>query len=53
VWVRDIDGLLAQMKAAGIEVVTPGGLPIKFPGSRRVLVRDPGGFFVVLMQHGE
>jgi hypothetical protein len=39
------------MKTAGIEVVTEGGSPVQMKGSRQILVRDPGGFLVLLMQH--
>jgi catechol 2,3-dioxygenase-like lactoylglutathione lyase family enzyme len=51
VWVSDLDSLLAKMKTAGIEVVTEGGNPVQMKGSRQILVRDPGGFLVLLMQH--
>jgi catechol 2,3-dioxygenase-like lactoylglutathione lyase family enzyme len=51
IWVSDLDGLLLKMKAASIEVVTEGGTPIRMKGSRQILVRDPGGFLVLLMQH--
>jgi hypothetical protein len=71
VWVSDLDALLVRMKAAGIEIVTRGGLPVtvshagrfdvvsgagptggptRVDTSRQILVRDPGGFLVLLMQ---
>lgn len=50
-WVRDLDGLLRKMKAAGVEVVTAGGKPVHINGSRCILVRDyTQGFYVLLMQ---
>lgn len=53
--VRDIEKLMAKVKASGAEVVTIGGAPLnpsKDPDSklREILVRDPDGFFVELQQ---
>lgn len=52
--VRDIDGLLARMKTAGTPIVTPGGSPVPVnPGrdkSRAIIVKDPDGHFVELLQ---
>ncbi len=69
VWVSDIDTLLPQLKAAGVAIVTPGGVPvlvaepagtwalqagelppIEITQARELLVRDPSGFPVLLMQ---
>jgi len=44
--VRDIEKLLAKVKAAGAEIVTIGGVPV----NREIVVRDPDGFFVELHQ---
>jgi catechol 2,3-dioxygenase-like lactoylglutathione lyase family enzyme len=50
--VRDIDKAFAPLKAAGVPVVTPGGAPITFGANnaRGVIVRDPDGHFVELLQ---
>jgi predicted enzyme related to lactoylglutathione lyase len=50
--VRDIDKAFAPLKAAGVPVVTPGGAPITFGvnTARGVIVRDPDGHFVELLQ---
>lgn len=53
--VRDIDKVLARVKAAGADIVTIGGTPVNptgNPGSllREILIRDPDGFFVELQQ---
>jgi catechol 2,3-dioxygenase-like lactoylglutathione lyase family enzyme len=34
-WVNDLDGLLARIKASNLEVVTPGGLPVSVDSSSR------------------
>jgi catechol 2,3-dioxygenase-like lactoylglutathione lyase family enzyme len=55
--VRDIDKAFAPLKAAGVQVITPGGVPIAIrPGAagstqaRGVIVADPDGHFVELLQ---
>jgi catechol 2,3-dioxygenase-like lactoylglutathione lyase family enzyme len=53
--VRDIEKVMAKLKAAGAPVVTTGGIPVNPTGSpnsklREVVVRDPDGFFVELQQ---
>jgi catechol 2,3-dioxygenase-like lactoylglutathione lyase family enzyme len=51
--VRDIDKAFAPLKSAGVPVVTPGGAPISFGANnqaRGVIVRDPDGHFVELLQ---
>ena len=49
--VRDIDRAFAPLKSAGVPVVTPGGAPMTFANkSRGVIVRDPDGHFVQLLQ---
>jgi catechol 2,3-dioxygenase-like lactoylglutathione lyase family enzyme len=54
VWVRDLDSLLADMKAAGVQIVSAGGKPVEMEGSRRIIVRDPsGGFYVMLIQQDQ
>ena len=50
--VRDIDKAFAPLKAGGVPVVTPGGAPLTFGANnaRGVIVRDPDGHFVELLQ---
>jgi catechol 2,3-dioxygenase-like lactoylglutathione lyase family enzyme len=53
--VRDIEKVLARIKASGAAIVTAGGAPINPSGNpssklREILVRDPDGFFVELQQ---
>lgn len=50
-WVRNLDALVARMKAAGVEIVSSGGRPVRIGDSRRIMVRDfSRGFYVVLAQ---
>jgi catechol 2,3-dioxygenase-like lactoylglutathione lyase family enzyme len=53
--VRDIEKVLARVKAAGAEIVTTGGAPVNPTGNpasklREIVIRDPDGFFVELQQ---
>jgi len=53
--VRDIEKLMAKLKASGAAIVTTGGAPVNPTGNpnskfREVVVRDPDGFFVELQQ---
>jgi catechol 2,3-dioxygenase-like lactoylglutathione lyase family enzyme len=53
--VRDIDKVLAMVKASGAPIVTLGGAPVNPTGNpnsklREIVVRDPDGFFVELQQ---
>jgi catechol 2,3-dioxygenase-like lactoylglutathione lyase family enzyme len=52
--VRDLDGIMARVKQAKATVVTTGGEPVPVAGregrSRRVMLQDPDGFFVELVQ---
>ena len=50
--VRDIDATLVRLKGLGAPVVTSGGAPIALnnAGFRGVLVKDPAGHFVQLLQ---
>jgi catechol 2,3-dioxygenase-like lactoylglutathione lyase family enzyme len=51
--VRDIDAAFAPLKKAGVPVVTTGGAPIAMSAanrSRAVIVKDPDGHFVELVQ---
>ena len=53
--VRDIEKVLAKVKASGAPIVTIGGVPVNPTGKpesklREIVVRDPDGFFVELQQ---
>jgi catechol 2,3-dioxygenase-like lactoylglutathione lyase family enzyme len=49
--VENLPALLTRMKAAGIAVETPGGLPAALDGGRRgALVRSPDGLLVELIE---
>lgn len=51
--VRDIDAAFARLKAAGVPVVTSGGVPLAMSTAnqtRAVIVQDPDGHFVELAQ---
>jgi catechol 2,3-dioxygenase-like lactoylglutathione lyase family enzyme len=53
--VRDIEKVMAKVKASGAPVVTIGGAPVNPTGNpnsklREIVVRDPDGFFVELQQ---
>ena len=53
--VRDIEKVLAKVKASGASILTIGGAPVNPTGNpnshlREILVRDPDGFFVELQQ---
>ena len=51
--VRDIDAAFTKLKAAGVPVVTTGGVPLAMSATnktRAVIVQDPDGHFVELAQ---
>ena len=51
--VRDLDAAFAKLKAAGVPVVTTGGVPLAMSATnktRAVIVQDPDGHFVELAQ---
>ena len=48
--VNDVDSLLAKVKAAGVKVITAGGMPVNLGASRNVFVEDPNGVAVELIQ---
>src|SRR5262245_57767398 len=54
VFVRDVDATFARVKALGAPVVTTGGAPIGVPKdkprNRVVVVKDPDGHFVEIVQ---
>jgi len=53
-YVRDIDGALANAKKANAPIVTTGGAPVEITTAtgkaRSVMLRDPDGFFIQLIQ---
>lgn len=48
--VRDLDGTLARVRALGAPVVTRGGVPVTLSVGRMVIVQDPAGHFVEIVQ---
>ena len=48
--VRDVDAVLASARAQGAPVVTIGGAPVATPGGRAVVVRDPDGYLIELVE---
>jgi catechol 2,3-dioxygenase-like lactoylglutathione lyase family enzyme len=48
--VRDVDATFARVKKLGAPVVTRGGQPIKLSVGRMVVVQDPAGHFVEIVQ---
>jgi predicted enzyme related to lactoylglutathione lyase len=51
--VRDVDSALAAARAAGAQVVTTGGAPVRIGRTRMVIVTDPDGFYINLIQPPE
>jgi len=50
VMVRDVDALVAVLKAGGASIVTVGGAPLDFGPLRIAVVRDPNNLFLELIQ---
>jgi catechol 2,3-dioxygenase-like lactoylglutathione lyase family enzyme len=48
--VRDLNGVLAKLAAAGAPILTLGNAPVDTPAGRAVLVRDPDGYLIQLTQ---
>ena len=49
--VRDVDTLLATLKKGDVHMVTAGGAPVNLPDkSRAVVIQDPDGFHIMLLQ---
>jgi catechol 2,3-dioxygenase-like lactoylglutathione lyase family enzyme len=52
--IRDMDKMVAKLKAANVTIVTAGGAPVSPGGAnsklREMLIRDPDGFFIQLVQ---
>jgi catechol 2,3-dioxygenase-like lactoylglutathione lyase family enzyme len=53
-YVRDLDAALANAKKANAPIVTTGGIPVEIATSkgkaRSIVLRDPDGFFVQVIQ---
>ncbi len=53
-YVRDIDALVANAKKAKAPIVTAGGEPVEIPTAngrtRSIILRDPDGFFIQLIE---
>lgn len=53
-YVRDIDALVANAKKAGAPIITTGGSPVEIATAkgktRSIILRDPDGFFLQLVQ---
>ena len=53
-YVRDIDSLVANAKKANAPIVTEGGAPVEISTmkgkTRSIILRDPDGFFIQLVQ---
>jgi hypothetical protein len=54
VTVRDLDAVMARVKQNNVPIVTTGGGPVGIPGDkgedRGVVVKDPDGFHVLIVQ---
>jgi catechol 2,3-dioxygenase-like lactoylglutathione lyase family enzyme len=48
--VRDLDGVIAKLGAAGARIVTLGGAPIETTRGRALLARNPEGYLVEVRQ---
>jgi len=50
--VRDVDALTAKLKAAGVPIVTTGGVPVDVGGLKVSLVRGPDNLLLEFLQAG-
>jgi hypothetical protein len=49
--VRDVTALTAKLKAAGVPIVTTGGMPVEIaPGLKISMVRDPNNLLLELVE---
>jgi catechol 2,3-dioxygenase-like lactoylglutathione lyase family enzyme len=48
--VRDLDDLVRALRAAQVRIVTTGQQPVTLDRSRTVLIRDPDGIFIQLIE---
>jgi catechol 2,3-dioxygenase-like lactoylglutathione lyase family enzyme len=50
--VRDLDEVVKELRAAQVRIVTTGQQPVTLDGSRTLLIRDPDGIFIQLIERG-
>jgi catechol 2,3-dioxygenase-like lactoylglutathione lyase family enzyme len=51
--VRDVTALTAKLKAAGVPIVTTGGVPVQVaPGLKIAIVKDPNNMLLELVERG-
>jgi catechol 2,3-dioxygenase-like lactoylglutathione lyase family enzyme len=48
--VRDLDAVMARVKKSGTPIATTGGEPVALAEGKAILLKDPDGFFVEVMQ---
>jgi len=48
--VRDLDGVMERLKERAAPVVTAGGEPVDTPAGRSILVRNPDGYLLQVVQ---
>lgn len=48
--VRNLDSIVARVRKSGGSIVTTGGEPVTLDDTRAILLRDPDGFYVELIQ---
>jgi catechol 2,3-dioxygenase-like lactoylglutathione lyase family enzyme len=48
--VRDLDQVVKELRSAQVRIVTTGQQPVTLDGSRTLLIRDPDGIFVQLIE---
>jgi catechol 2,3-dioxygenase-like lactoylglutathione lyase family enzyme len=52
--VRDVTALTAKLKAAGVPIVTTGGVPVQVsPALKIAIVRDPNNMLLELVERGQ
>lgn len=52
--VRDVTALTAKLKAAGVPIVTTGGVPVQVaPGLKIAIVKDPNNMLLELVERGQ
>lgn len=49
-WVDDVRAVLQRLKASGVRVETAGGEPVTIGDTTRVVVRDPSGILIELVE---
>jgi hypothetical protein len=49
-FVRDLDEVVKELRAAQVRIVTTGQQPVTLDRSRTLLIRDPDGIFIQLIE---